>query len=109
MTALTKTINPQTEHEPEKVVYIVISQERIDLESGQYIYGVFEKEEDAVKCFNKVLNNEKDDGYFSNDKCSPFKNCEFNFMDEHHIFNENNDGDWWECQIYRTRLNHMFA
>jgi len=109
MAALTEATNRQPEHEPEKIVFIVISHELIESESGQDIYGVFEKEEDAVKCFNKVLSNEKEGGYFSDDECSPFKNCGFNYMDEHHIFNENSDGDWWEIEIHRTKLNHMFA
>ena len=93
----------------EKYVFIVRSFENIESESQQDIYGVFEKEEDAVICFNKVLNNEKEGGYFSDDECSPFRNRDFNYIDEYHIFNENAASDWWECDISRVPLNHSFA
>ena len=94
---------------PDRYVFIVRSFERIDSESQQDIYGVFESKEDAVKCFNKVLCNEKEGGYFSDDDCSPFRNCEFNYVEEYHIFNENDKADWWEIEIYSLPLNHPFA
>ena len=93
----------------EKFVYLVFSQQRISAESMTDIYGVFENEDDAIACFNKVLSNEKEEGYFSDDEHSPFRNSEFLYMGEYHIFNENDDSDWWELEIKLLPLNHSFA
>ena len=93
----------------EKYVYIVRSFQRIKSESMQDIYGVFEDKDDAIACFNKVLASEKEGGYFSEEDCSPFRNDDFNYMGEHHIFNDNDDSDWWECEICTIPLNHSFA
>jgi hypothetical protein len=99
------TVISKEVHKTEKYVFIVRSFERIDLESQQVIYGVFEKEEDAIACFNKVLSNEKEGGYFSDDDYSPFRNGNFSYLDEYHIFNENDESDWWEFEIFSIPLN----
>ena len=91
-----------------KCVFVIRSFEIIDSESQQDIYGVFEKIEDAIKCFNKVLRNEKESGYFSNDNHSPFRNSDFNFLNERHVSNTNGN-DCWECEIYSIPLNHSFV
>ena len=97
------------EQTKEKPVFIVCSEQRISAESMTDIYGVFENEEDAIACFNKVLHNEKEEGYFSDDDSSPFRSREFNYIEEFHIFNENDDSDWWELKIKSMLLNRSFA
>lgn len=90
-----------------KVIFIVRSLECIEEATEQYIYGVFESEDDAIKCFEKVLENEIEGGYFC--EGAVFAGQKFNYREDYNIFNENEEGDWWEFEIYSLSLNESYA